>query len=97
MRRLAAASIVFTIGVVVLVGAPSILTLSIDLWDRSAELFEPPAAPVLPASPPSRQPTAVRFPTSIESLGPDVTTVTPEGSVVPSALREVPRPVPSAR
>jgi hypothetical protein len=97
MRRLATASVVFTIGVVVLIGAPSIVTLSIDLWDRSGELFEPPAAPVLPPSPPSRQPAAIRFPTSIESLGPDVATVVPEAGGAASALREVPRPVPSAR
>jgi type II secretory pathway predicted ATPase ExeA len=70
LRRAGVATLaLMTLGVA-LVGAPSLMALSTDLWTRSTEWLAEPATPDLPVAPPLHLAPAVTLPPPVETLPP---------------------------
>jgi general secretion pathway protein A len=81
LRRAGVAALAVTTFGVALVGAPSVIALSTDVWDRSTEFFAEPSVPELPAALPLRLAPAAALPAPVETLPPDA--AVPAGTSAP--------------
>jgi hypothetical protein len=70
LRRLGTAALCVMTMMVVLVAAPSVLTLSADVWTAWTELLRPPVIPALPSDPTLSLAPALKVPTSTEVPAP---------------------------
>ena len=71
LRRAATAVLALATFGVALVGAPSVLAISTDVWDSTSEFFAPPPTPDIPKALPLRLGAAAVLPPPVETLPPD--------------------------